>query len=252
MSELVSVVIPIYNASAYIIDTLQSVEKQTYQEIEVILVDDCSTDETVKVVEQYLESRTRLQIELLRQSSNQGVALARNRGVALAKGKYLAFLDADDLWETTKIEKQVMFVKEKLVAFVCTSYEYADEEGRGSGKVAHVPNVITYEQAIKNTIIFTSTVLFDLTKITKEQIKMPQIESEDTATWWQILRSGYKAYGMDEVLVYYRRPTNSLSSNKIKAVKRIWNLYRRWEQMSIVKSTYCFMHYAIRTTVRRL
>ncbi|MFI3175857.1 MAG: glycosyltransferase family 2 protein, partial [Eubacteriales bacterium] len=148
--------------------------------------------------------------------------------------------------------EQLIFMKRYQAAFACTSYEYADEEGIGLGKFAHVPERITYEQAIKNTIIFTSTVLLDLSQLPKDEIQMPEIESEDTATWWKILRGGHVAYGLDQALVRYRRPAISLSSNKIRAIRRVWHLYRSEEQFSIMKSAYCFVHYAVRATLRRL
>ncbi|MFI3199899.1 MAG: glycosyltransferase [Eubacteriales bacterium] len=248
MNDLVSVVVPVYNGEQYIRETIQSVQQQTYVNWELIIVDDGSTDATRAILQEYTVSP----IKVILQPSNLGVAKARNRGVEEARGRFIAFLDGDDLWEEQKLERQVAFAHEKNAAFLCTSYEYADEKGMGLGKIAHVPNTITYEEALKNTIIFTSTVLLDLAKITKEEIKMPTIESEDTATWWKILRSGYRAYGLDEVFVRYRRPSSSLSSNKIKAIQRIWYLYRKQENLSILKSGYCFVHYAIKTTLRRL
>ncbi len=252
MNELVSVVIPTYCATSYLMQTLDSVRNQTYQHIEIILVDDCSTDRTVEVAKEYASLHPECNMVLLQQESNQGAAAARNRGVQEAKGRFIAFLDADDLWEPNKIEKQLAFAETHNAAFACTSYEFADEFGNGLGKIAHVPSCIAYKDAIKNTIIFTSTVLFDMQQLTKEQITMPCIPSEDTATWWKILRGGTVAYGLDEVLVRYRRPAKSLSSNKLKAIMRIWNLYRKQEGFSVIKSGYCFVHYAVRTTLRRL
>ena len=247
-NQLVSVIIPIYNAEKYISDTIRSVKNQTHPNWEIILVDDCSSDATLSVVSQY-ESE---QIRIYKQEVNQGVAQARNRGVQEAKGRYIAFLDADDLWVSDKLEKQLKLMKEKEAEFTFTSYEFANEDAVGNGKIAHVPEVIDYKKALKNTIIFTSTVMFDLENITKEEIKMPQIKSEDTATWWRVLRNGRIGYGLDEVCTIYRRPAKSLSSNKLSAVKRIWNLYRKAEGLSLLKSAYYFVFYAVNTTVRRL
>lgn len=247
MNDIVSVIIPVYNAKNYIRNTIESVQRQTYPEWELILVDDGSSDGTRDILKNY-ESAS---IKVIENAHNLGAAETRNRGVEEAQGRYIAFLDADDLWESIKLEKQVNFINEMNAAFVCTSYEFADEYGIGTGKVADVPCKIVYEQALKNTIIFTSTVLFDLTKITKVEIKMPQIASEDTATWWKILRNGYVAYGLGEVLVRYRRLNSSLSSNKLKAIQRIWHLYRKQERLSLIKSMYCFLHYAVHTTIRR-
>ena len=101
-------------------------------------------------------------------------------------------------------------------------------------------------------MIFTTTVLFDREKIPQELLQMPDVPSEDTAMWWQILRAGYTAYGLDEVLAVYRRPEKSLSSNKWKAIQRIWNLYRRQEKLSVAASAYYFIFWAFRATVRRI
>ena len=143
-------------------------------------------------------------------------------------------------------------MEEQECAFCFTGYEFADENGVGVQKIVRVPNKLHYRAALKNTTIFTSTVMFDMTKISKELIQMPEVESEDTATWWKILRNGYVAYGLDEALTLYRRTMGSLSSNKVIAIKRIWNLYRNVEGLSVLKSAYCFCFYAVRAVIRRL
>ena len=116
----------------------------------------------------------------------------------------------------------------------------------------HVPEELRYRQALSRTVIFTTTVLLDREKIPAKLLRMPVVESEDTAAWWQILRAGYTAYGLDEVLAVYRRPARSLSSNKLTAVRRVWNLYRRQERLSLPVSAGCFVMWAYRATKRRL
>ena len=118
--------------------------------------------------------------------------------------------------------------------------------------MVHVPPVLSYEKALSRTVIFTSTVLLDTQKTGRELIRMPEVKSEDTATWWKLLRSGFTACGLDEVLTVYRRPAKSLSSNKLEAVRRIWNLYRRQENLSLWKSGFNLFFWAVRATVRRI
>ena len=143
-------------------------------------------------------------------------------------------------------------MKERGAGFAFSAYEFGDEAAKPSGKVVHVPDRLTYREALSRTIIFTTTVVLDREVVPDELIRMPQVESEDTATWWQILRAGHVACGLDEVLAIYRRPLKSLSSNKLKAVKRIWNLYRRQEKLSVLSSVFYFVFWAYRATMRRI
>ena len=167
-------------------------------------------------------------------------------------GPFIAFLDADDIWYPDKLEKELLFMKRHNAAFAFTAYEFGDTNAVPTGKAVHVPGELTYRKALSRTVIFTSTVLFDLEKIDKSLIEMPSIGSEDTATWWKILKAGYTAYGLDELLVIYRRPEGSLSSDKLVAVKRIWNLYRNVADLSIIQSLICMAGWAWRATARRL
>ena len=141
---------------------------------------------------------------------------------------------------------------EKKASFAFTGYEFADENGVGLGKVVHVPETLTYKQALSNTTIFTTTVMFDTEKLSKEQLEMPVIKSEDTALWFKVLRSGVVAYGLDENLVKYRRAGKTLSSNKLEAIRRIWNLYRKAEGLSIFGSIRHFCFWAVRAVLRRV
>ena len=248
----ISIVVPVYNAAKYIEQTIFMVQKQTYTDWELILVEDCSKDESRKVLQSVEASLQDSRIRLIYKEKNEGAAKARNTGVMAATGEYLAFLDADDIWKETKLEKELAFMKQKDAAFVFTSYEFGDEQGNGTGKFVNVPDTLNYKQALSRTVIFTSTTLFDLKKLGKELVTMPIVPSEDSATWWQILRAGYTAYGFQEVTTVYRRPPKSLSSNKGKAIQRIWYLYRKVERLSLPVSILCFIGWAVRATLRRL
>ncbi len=252
MNELVSIIVPVYNARKFIRETMDSVMAQTYPSWELLLIEDVSTDGTAAVIEEYVREKEEQRIRLIRQPENRGAARARNRGLEEAKGRYIAYLDADDLWEPEKLQHQLLFMEKNEAAFCFTGYEFADECGVGTGKVVRVPETLNYRQALGNTTIFTTTVMFDTEKIPKEMLEMPVMKSEDTALWWRILRNGYTAYGLDENLVRYRRPGKSLSSNKLEAIRRIWNLYRRAEGMSIPASVWHFCFWALRAVKRRV
>ncbi|WP_342757158.1 glycosyltransferase family 2 protein [Kineothrix sedimenti] len=250
MDKLVSIIVPVYNAGTYIENTIEMVCRQTYAQWELLLVDDCSADDGRKKIEAFCRRDER--IRLIAKDKNEGAAKARNTGILSAKGRFIAFLDADDVWLPAKLEKELQFMEEKEAAFVFTGYEFGNEQAEGTGKVVTVPEALTYKQALPRTVIFTSTVLFDTEKIDKSLIEMPDVKSEDTATWWKILRNGYTAYGLNEVLVIYRRPGKSLSSNKLVAIKRIWNLYRREEKLSLPYSIYNFVLWAFGAVLRRI
>lgn len=273
VSGLVSIIVPVYRAAAYIADTIGMVFSQTYGKWELLLVDDCSGDGSVEaiekallayehhplsaasenagLIEEYLCGEGK-KVFLIRKNKNEGAAAARNTGIGLAGGQYIAFLDADDIWVPDKLEKQLSFMGKKRAGFSFSAYEFGDESARPTGKVVHVPEALTYKKALSRTVIFTTTVVLDRNLVSDELMRMPQVASEDTATWWQILRAGHTAYGLDEVLAVYRRPPQSLSSNKLKAVKRIWNLYRRQEKLSVLASAFYFVFWAYRATMRRI
>lgn len=248
--ELVSIVVPVYNAARFLRDTIASVQAQTYQNWDLIFVDDCSSDDSVSVIQESMSHDERIRLFINKQNSH--AALTRNRGIDEATGRFIAFLDADDLWEPAKLEKQVAFMNRMDCEFTFTSYEFANTSGQPNGKKVHVPSSMNYKDALKNTTIFTSTVMFDMTKLSKNQIHMPNVKSEDSATWWKVLKNIECAYGLDEILSYYRRSDNSLSSNKLESVRRTWNLYRRVERLSLAYSTYNFVHYIINATLRRM
>ncbi len=175
MDEMISIIVPVYHAKKYIVETMDCVLAQTYSHWELLLIEDGGNDGTAELIEQYAAQKEETRIRLIRQPSNLGAASARNRGVGEARGRYIAYLDADDLWVPEKLERELEFLKEKQAAFVFTGYEFADEQGRGTGKVVHVPETLNYRQALSNTTIFTTTVMFDTRKIPKELLEMPLI-----------------------------------------------------------------------------
>ena len=249
--DLVSIVVPVYNCEKFINHTIKTVLNQTYQNWELLLVDDCSTDNSVSIINGYVAGDNR--IKLIKLKENSGAAVARNEGMKNANGKYIAFLDSDDLWNENKLKKQINFMKKNKYVFTYTGYEFVDEEGNKLDKIVKVPEQLTYKQALKNTTIFTSTVIFDVQELGKELIKMPNVRrGQDTATWWKVLKTGIIAYGLDESLSMYRRSNNTLSSNKVKALKRTWNLYRNVEKLPFFTSLFNFIFYCFNAVKRRI
>ena len=253
-NELISIITPVFNAEAYIEAAFNTVHSQTYAYWEWILVDDCSKDSSAERIRLLAADDPGLaeRIRLIVLPENGGAANARNTGIQVAKGRFIAFLDADDMWQPEKLTEQLHFMQERNAAFSYHSYEFGKEDGTPTGRVVRAVEKLTYDMALTRTIIFTSTVMFDMQKVTKEEILMPHCPSEDTALWWQLLRSGYIAYGLDKNLAVYIRPAKSLSSNKLVALERIWYLYREREHLSLIRSVFCFIGWAYRATARRL
>lgn len=250
-NDLISIVVPVYNAEQFLKDTIKSVEEQTYSNWELIFVNDCSEDNSVQIIENAMKQNSK--IKLIQLKNNSGAAIARNTGMKEAKGRYIAFIDADDTWNKEKLEKQIKFMQKNNCAFSFTSYEFANEDGVGNGTIVKVPNKINYKQALKNTTIWTSTVMFDVEKLGKELIQMPNVKrGQDTATWWKVLKQIECAYGINEVLSYYRRTNDTLSSNKLRALKRTWNLYRNIEHLNMFYSFYNFCWYILNAIRRRI
>lgn len=249
--DLISIIVPVYNAEKFLNDTIKTVLDQTYSNWELILVNDCSKDDSVKIIKSFVKNDKR--IKLFNNEVNSKAAVSRNNGIKEARGKYLCFLDADDLWDKNKLKKQVKFMKKNNCEFSFTGYEFADEYGKPNGKKVFVPEKISYKQALKNTTIWTSTVMFDMDKLTKEDIYMPIVDrGQDTATWWKVLKKIDYAYGLNEILSFYRRSPDTLSSNKFIALKRTWNLYRNVEHLNIFKSFYNFTIYCFNAVKRRM
>ena len=251
MEDKVSVITPTYNSAEYMEETIRSVQGQTYTNWEMIIVDDCSTDNTCEIVENIISTDNR--IKLIKQEHNQGAGAARTLAMKKSTGKYIAYLDADDIWMPDKLEKQVRFMSEKNIGFSCTSYEVIDNEGKSLKKYIHMLPKVDYVGFLTNNLLQTVGIMVDTEIVDKNCLVMPDIRRrQDAATWLQILKAGHDCYGLDEILAQYRRAENSLSSNKFKAVKGVWSLYRDIEHLSLPFSCYCFARYAILAVWKRL
>ena len=191
---LVSIVMPAHNAAEFIDDAIHSVLGQTYENWELLIVDDASDDNTLEVVKQFGDER----IRVISCKRNGGAVKARNRGVRVSRGKFLCFLDADDLWQPDKLERQLAFMAKKDCAFSFASYVFADSKGRPNGKVVRVPSVVesSSRQFGKTNAILTSTVMFNMNKMTKADVMM----DEGKGKWQRALEKLGQAYGMYSVM----------------------------------------------------
>lgn len=245
--ELVSIITPMYNAEKFIAKTIESVQAQTYQNWEMLIVDDVSTDQSAQIVQRYATEDSR--IRYLRHEKNTGVTRARNMALKAAQGRYVAFLDSDDLWKTEKLEKQLTLMQRKNIAFCYCACEVIDENGDKTGQVRYIPETLNYQKLLKGNAIACLTVILD--KEIVGNIKMPEIPHEDYAAWLDILKKGITAYGINEVLAEYRVNRHSLSGNKLRAAKWTWDIYRKQQKLGVMKSCYCFVCYIIAAVLKR-
>ncbi|MGD6816671.1 glycosyltransferase family 2 protein [Metabacillus sp. 113a] len=238
---LVSVITPSYNSTKTIGDTIRSVQAQTYSHWEMLIVDDCSTDHSRDYIREFAGADSRIQ--LIELDENSGAAVARNTALRMVKGKYAAFLDSDDLWHPEKLDKQIRFMEENDYAFTYTKYELMKEDGGRLNQVVEIPDSIGYHGLLKNTIIGCLTAVVNLEKT--GPIQMPNIRTrQDFALWLSILKKGITAHGLQETLASYRLVPGSISSNKVKAAKQTWKVYREVEKLSLPYSAVCFAGYA--------
>ena len=246
---LVSVIVPCYNMEKYIAFTIESVQRQTYPHWELLIVDDASTDGTAEIVKSHQNQDERIQFFVKPQHS--GIADTRNQCLNMAKGRFLAFLDSDDLWHPEKIEKQLQFMTEKNIGFSYSSYDCVDEAGKTLENTVKAIGNLDYEAYLSNTIIGCSTVMLD--KNIVGEVVVPNFRtSEDTATWLNILKKGFLAYAIEEALTSYRIRQHSASSNKLKASSDLWRVYRQQEKLPLFKALGFFTSYAFHAIKKRL
>ena len=232
---LVSIITPSYNSSQFIEETINSVLIQTYKNWEMIIVDDASNDSSNDIIEAYVKNDSRIQ--LIKLDKNSGPAVARNKAITEAKGRYIAFLDADDLWVSSKLEKQISFISKQDCALVYSAYETMDKNGTKLDKIIQAPLKLSYNDLLKTNYIGCLTALYDTEKIGK--LYMPLIKKrQDYGLWLKILKKTDYAYGLTEPLSTYRIFSNSISSNKFELLKYNYLLFRKYEKFSVIQSIY--------------
>ena len=251
MAPFISILIPTYQSQNYILQTIRSVQNQTCINWEMLIADDCSTDETRRIVSREAEKDSRIHLICL--PKNAGAAQARNAALHQASGKYISYLDADDLWSPDKLEKQAAFMEEKGCAFSCVSYRVISNEGRLLNKVVHMKPVLDYKGYLYNNLIQTVGVMVNREMLPEPLLEMPDMRRrQDAATWMQILKAGFLCYGIQEPLAFYRRSKGSLSSNKIQSVVGTWRLYRSVERLPLWEAGICFARYAVLAVWKRV
>jgi len=246
-ANLVSIITPCHNSSEFVAQTIDSVLAQTYENWEMILVDDGSTDNTVQIIEEYMKKDSR--IRLIKLEKNCEPAVARNRAIEEARGRYIAFLDSDDIWLPEKLEKQLTFMRKNCIDVCYSSYYIIDERGLEKGLFI-TKEKATYRDLLKTCYIGNLTAIYDAGKLGKQY--MEDVGHQDYTLWLKILKSGATARGILEPLAKYRLRSRSISSNKIKAARWQWYIYRRIENLSLHRSIYYFVHYTYNGSIKHL
>lgn len=247
-NKLVSVIVPVYNAEKYISQTLDSIIEQDYPEKEIIIVDDCSTDNSSQIIKEYMKGNPCITYHKL--DKNSGVAVARNTAIEIAKGRFIAFLDSDDIWEQGKLLRQMqLFDKHCGTPLTYTAVSYIDENGRAIKGKRNVKDCISYSFLLKNTMIATSTVIIDRSVV--NDVVMPLRRSaEDYSLWLRILKEYGDAFGIDIALTRYRKTQSSISSNRAGEVKHFYAVQVEDIGISRVRAGLNAMFYIVNAVIK--
>lgn len=234
-SPLVSIITPNYNCEKFINDTIESVLSQTYKNWELLIIDDCSKDKSLDRVQEFIKKDSR--IKLIKMEMNSGAALCRNKGIEFAKGKYIAFLDSDDIWLSKKLEKQIDFMEKNNIDFTYSQYTHMDENGNSLKVKARVPEKISYKKMLFHCYTGCLTVVYNQESLGK--VYGPDIsKSNDYGLFLQVLKKAKKARGIKENLAYYRIRKNSISRNKWKKIEPHLYLLNKVENINIFTSLF--------------
>jgi glycosyltransferase involved in cell wall biosynthesis len=243
VNELVSIITPMYNAARFVGQTIESVQAQTYPHYEMLIVNDGSRDNSAEIVEAY--ARTDSRIKLLRQE-NAGSAAARNNALSKAQGKYIVFLDADDILYADFLNAQIAFMKEKEAQLVFASYDRIDEQGNTCLSPFIVPEKVSYKRLLKSCAIPCLTAMYDAERTGKYYFK-PELRSlrDDYAMWLEMLKKVDYAYGNPAILAAYRFFTSSVTGSKKKVIILQFKIYYTVEKLGLVRSVYYLLWWAV-------
>ena len=249
MNSLVSIITPCYNSGQFIGETIESVLSQSYQNWEMIIVDDCSTDISSQIIRKYAACDSRIKY-LKTEVPSGSPTLPRNIGIKNAAGRFIAFLDSDDIWLPTKLSEQIKLFDDESVAIVYANYEKVNEKGDRNNRIIIAPFCVSYRNLLKGNVIGCLTAIFDVQKVGK--IFFQKVGHEDFVMWLSILKKGFVARNTNTVLALYRVQNTSLSSNKLTALSWTWNIYRNIENLPWYSSCFYFLHYAFRSGLKYL
>ena len=242
---LVSIIMPNYNSEKYVEETIKSVLAQTYQNWELIFVDDCSTDSSLDIVRSFGDDR----IKIFQNEVNSGAAVARNKAIEAANGRWIAFLDSDDLWEQNKLATQLEFMIEEKCSFSFTHY-YFDKNDSDLREFSPKRDEYDYNDILKHCYIACPTVIYDSSILGKVYMPTEAVKREDFGCWLRILKQNVNAHCLHKCLTTVKIHTDSVSYDKAKMIKYQWNVYRNVEKISIVKSIFCMVHWAIKGVLK--
>lgn len=241
-SVTVSIIMAAYNAEKTIESAIESVLAQTYEDWELIVVNDCSKDKTMEIVSAVAEKDSR--VKLISNETNSGVSITRKRGAEAARGTWIAVLDSDDMWKPDKLEKQLCLANDKNAELVFTGSGFIDNEGNPIDWQLHVPQTLSYRELLKQNLVSNSSVLVKK-ELYEQFYAVGDYMHEDFAIWLGITKTGRKAFGIDEPLLIYRLAKSSKSSNKLKAARMNWNTYR-YVGLNPLAASYYMCCYTVR------
>jgi len=254
-NKIVSIIIPLYNSENFFSETIESILNQTYKNIEVIIVDDCSTDNSFRLAAAFMFLDAR--IKLIKNVKNSGPGLSRLNGLRLAKGAFIAFIDSDDVWQSNKLAIQLDFMSKYDIKFSYTAFRrFSSNENRVAnklGRLISVPEFMSYKDLLSNTAIATSTVIISRDIFPDlEGINTSKIYIEDYVLFFSMLKKGVIAGGLNIDLMRYRVQKNSFSRNKFKYAFKVWRTYREVECLTILQAFTYFSRYALRGFLKYL
>lgn len=240
MRPLVSIITPSYNSEGFIKETIESVLNQTYTNWEMIIIDDCSTDNSPEIIKEYMKIDSR--IKYLKNKENSGPAISRNLGLDNSKGEYIAFLDSDDVWFKEKLQIQMEYIIKNKTDILHNNYYFCDENGKIIKEVKNDYR-LNYKKILKSNQIKTSFLI--VKKEVLKNIRFQNIKHEDYAFFLDFLRENNECFCISKPLGKYRINSTSVSSNKLRSAIWTWKIYRNYEKFNLIKASYYFINYAL-------